>query len=114
MKRILAAGALCMAVGATLAHAPNKSNIPVLRCWHDAAEVVCRSGWSRGNPMGKATLEMIGPDGKSLATLMADAKGLARFAKPQGRFTVLLHDVRGNGQTVEVDQRDVDTGKPGM
>lgn len=112
MKRLFALGALCLA-GAATAHGPDNTNIPVLRCWSAVADVVCASGWSRNSPMRHAVLDVIGPDGKTIATLKTDAKGRARFARPQGGFAVLLHDVRGNGQTVEVNPHDVDaTGPP--
>lgn len=100
-----------LVASAAMAHGHDHSNIPVLRCWNAATEVACASGWSAGVPMRNATLEVIGQDGKTLAMVKTDAKGQARFTRPPGNFTVLLHD-RSNGQTVEVDQWDVDASKP--
>lgn len=102
---------LLFASTTALAHGPNHANIPVLLCWHEGGEIVCKSGWSQGRQMAWATLEVI-VGGKVLSTLKSDAKGEARFARPTGDFVVLLHDVRGNGQTVEVRAADVDEVAP--
>ncbi len=96
---------------AALAHGPNHSNIPVLSCWQKASEIVCKSGWSSGQPMGSATLEVIA-SGKVLSMLRSNARGEARFTKPAGEFFVLMHDVRGNGQTVEIHAADIDASTP--
>lgn len=96
---------------AALAHGPGTSNIPVLNCWQEGSEIACKSSWSLGRPMGKATLEVI-VGGKLLSTLKSDAKGEARFTKPAGEFVVLMYDVRGNGQTVEVHAADVAASAP--
>lgn len=96
---------------AALAHGPNNSNIPVLNCWQEGGDITCKSQWSAGRPMGNATLEVIAGD-KLLSTQKSDAKGEARFTKPAGEFVVLMYDVRGNGQTVEIRAADVAASAP--
>jgi hypothetical protein len=95
------------------AHEADHANIPVLQCWRKDADIVCKSGWSLGWPMGGATLEVIA-GGAVVATLKTDARGEARFAAPEGAFVVLLHDVRGGGQTVEARRADLASAPPGM
>lgn len=97
---------LLAASTAALAHDPGTSNIPVLSCWQEGNEIACKSSWSLGRQMGKATLEVIA-GGKVITTLKSDTRGEARFTRPAGTFVVLLHDVRGNGQTVEVHAIEV-------
>lgn len=91
-----------------LAHKEDHSIIPVCTCWNDGSDIRCEAGWSHGHPMASARIDIIGYDEKVLLSVKADDKGRVHFARPEGEFYVLMTDKRNNGQTVEVDWRDID------
>lgn len=91
-----------------LAHKADHSIIPVCTCWNDGPDIRCETGWSHGYPVAGARIDLIGYDEHVLLSIKTDDKGRVHFARPKGEFYVLMIDKRNNGQTVEVDWRDID------
>ncbi|ATE59658.1 hypothetical protein CCZ27_06580 [Thauera sinica] len=112
VRAVLAGMVVFAGAGEALSHAPDHSNVPLLRCWNDGDAVVCESRWSMGSALPNASLDVLGRGGEVLSSVRTDASGRARFARPEGEFGVLMYGVGIDGQTVDVDRRDIDATPP--